>query len=217
MSSRTTTGLSTIFTYFTSLSEEQQEQMQLLAGLYQEWNSKINVISRKDIDSLYIKHVLHSLAIGKFIKFKAGSEILDLGCGGGFPGIPLAILFPEVDFHLVDGTGKKITVVHAVAEALGLTNVKAQHVRAEEIKDRKYDFVVTRAVATADKLLMWSRRLIKKKHNNPLPNGLIALKGGNPKDELGLLSKGEYADITPLKTWFDEPQFEDKYILYIQG
>ena len=217
MSTTIETELSTIFKYFPSLSETQKEQFQQLGGLYQEWNSKINVISRKDIDSLYLRHVLHSLAIAKFIHFKPGSEILDLGCGGGFPGIPLGIIFPEVNFHLVDGTGKKITVVNAVAESLKLKNIKGQQVRAEEIKGLKYDFVVTRAVATVDKLLMWSRRLIKQKHHNTLPNGLIALKGGNPKDELQLLPKGEYADITPLQTWFGEPLFEDKYLLYVQG
>ena len=164
--------------YFPKLSERQLERFEALLSLYSDWNSKINVISRKDIDNLYERHVLHSLAISRLIAFGPGSRILDLGTGGGFPGIPLAIFFPEVQFTLIDGTRKKIKVVEEVCQALGLTNVRAMQVRAEELKKERFDFVVSRAVAALDKLLPWCQRLLKREQQHSLPNGLICLKGG---------------------------------------
>lgn len=206
-----------ILKYFPNINEEQKRQFGMLGQLYFEWNEQINVISRKDIDNLYLHHVLHSLAIAKFIKFKPESSILDLGTGGGFPGIPLAILFPECNFLLVDSIGKKLKVVNEVAAALGLINVKTAHKRVEELKQVKFDFVVTRAVATVDKLFFWSRKSISGKHINALPNGIIALKGGNLKEEMKLLPKGEYYEITPLSEYFDEAYFLEKSLLYIQA
>ena len=205
-----------ILKYFPNLSETQVQQFQNLMPLYQEWNEKINVISRKDMEEFYLHHVLHSLAIAKYIEFKPESAILDLGTGGGFPGIPLAILYPECQFHLVDSVGKKIKVVHDVIERLGLENVTAQHVRAEELK-KKYDFVVTRAVAPAKQLLLWSKKLIDPKHKNIIPNGIIALKGGDLKEELKELGKGEYYEKNPIQDFFPEPYFQEKFVIYIQG
>jgi 16S rRNA (guanine527-N7)-methyltransferase len=204
-----------ILKYFPDLQGERLDQLTALEGMYQEWNAQINVISRKDIDQLYVHHVLHSLAIAKFINFKDGSKILDLGTGGGFPGIPLAIFFPEVEFTLVDGIGKKIKVVNEVAMALGLKNVKGIHGRAEELKE-KYDFVVTRAVAKVDMLLPWARKVLAKADRNIYPNGLIALKG-DVKEEIKLLPKYEYTETKHVFDYFQEPFFEEKYILYVQG
>ncbi len=204
-----------ILTYFPDISGVQKTQLAALDALYREWNEKINVISRKDIDNLYLHHVLHSLAIARFIQFRPGTKIIDLGTGGGFPGIPLAIIFPECSFTLADSIGKKITVVEAVAEALGLKNVKAVHGRVEEMKE-KYDFVVTRAVARVDKLLPWARRVLSKNQINLYPNGLIALKG-DLKEELALLPKFEYREVVPISKYFQEPYFEGKYLLYVQG
>ncbi len=206
-----------ILSYFPNLSEEQKRQFQSLQELYAEWNQQINVISRKDIENLYLHHVLHSLAIARYIQFKPGTDVLDLGAGGGFPGLPLAILFPETRFLLVDSIGKKLKVVNEVAAAIGLTNIETRHIRVEEIKDKKFDFVVTRAVATLDKLFYWSKKLIKTKHINALPNGIIALKGGNIREEIKLLPRGEYAEITPLSKYFKESFFEEKALVYIQG
>ncbi len=204
-----------ILKYFPDLSQEQIEQFKALEGLYTDWNQKINVISRKDIDQLYLRHVLHSLVIAKYITFKPEAKILDLGTGGGFPGIPLAILFPEVKFTLIDGTKKKILVVKEVAEALGLTNVDAQQMRAEELK-AKFDFVVTRAVAKLAKLLPWSRRLIDSKQQHAIPNGLIALKGGDIKSEIDELSNREYIETIAINDYFQEAVFEEKYVVYVQ-
>src|SRR5690606_15637433 len=162
------TGAEIIFTHFPHLTDLQKDQFELLGGLYREWNEKINVVSRKDIDALYTHHILHSLAIAKFIQFAPGSKVFDLGTGGGFPGIPLAIRFPETQFILADGTGKKIMVVNSIIESLGLQNARGIAQRAEEVKT-KFDFVVTRAVAKADKLLPWSRRIIHKNHKNTYP------------------------------------------------
>lgn len=202
--------------YFKNLKEDQIIQFEQLWDLYQDWNAKINVISRKDIDNLYTHHVLHSLAIAKYLNFTSGTSVLDLGCGGGFPGIPLAILFPHVKFHSIDGIKKKITVVNEVAGALGLQNLTAEQKRAEELK-AKYDFVIIRAVATVDKLMMWSRRLIHHNHRNAIPNGLIALKGGRVKEEAKMLPSNEYVELEAISKWFEEPFFEDKYIMYVQG
>lgn len=201
--------------YFPEVKGERLEQLTALGDLYREWNAQINVISRKDIDHLYLHHILHSLAIAKFTSFKEGSKILDLGTGGGFPGIPLAILFPEVSFTLVDGIGKKIKVVNEVANALGLKNVTGIHGRAEEMKE-KQDFVVTRAVAKVDKLLPWARRILAKSNKNIYPNGLIALKG-DVKEEIKLIPKYEYTETKHVFDFFQEPFFEEKYILYVQG
>lgn len=205
-----------ILALFPELTQTQIRQLEQLEPLYRKWNQKINVISRKDIDQLYPHHVLHSLLLAKVIAFKPQSQILDLGTGGGFPGIPLAVLFPEVQFTLIDGTRKKIGVVEKVAAALQLHNATAIHVRAEEHRG-KYDFVVSRAVASLDKLMHWSRRLIHLHHKHALPNGLLALKGGKVEDERKKLPGGEYVEIFPLSDWTDDPYFEQKYVVYIQA
>lgn len=203
--------------YFPDLNELQESQFSQLFDLYKDWNEKINVISRKDIDNLYLHHVLHSLAIAKYINIKPKTSIVDLGTGGGFPGIPLAILFPEVEFLLVDSIGKKIKVTEEVSTAIGLKNVKSIHGRVEEIKGQKFDFVVTRAVANMLQLVTWSRKLISPKHINIVPNGIIALKGGNIKEELKEIPRGEYYEVVPLKEYFDEEFFEEKVLVYFQG
>ena len=202
--------------YFSSdLTDHQRDQFAQLDQLYRDWNERVNIISRKDIDNLYPRHVLHSLAIAKYADFKPGTEIIDLGTGGGFPGVPLAIYFPQVRFRLIDGTGKKIRAVQGIIETLGLTNAVAQQVRAEDLR-AKVDFVVCRAVATMDKLVNWSRPLIKMDGHNALPNGLIALKGGNLTAELAELPKSNYVERVPFSAYFDEPIFEHKAIIYWQ-
>ena len=206
-----------ILKYFPKLTLEQQNQFAALLPLYTEWNEKINVVSRKDIENLNLHHVLHSLAIAKTTGFKEGSHILDLGTGGGFPGIPLAILYPSVSFLLVDSTAKKIRVVQEVATALGLKNVEAQHIRVEDIKGVQFDYVVTRAVTSLDQLFRWSRRLIKNKHINALPNGILALKGGNIREEVKALGKGQYVEITNISKFFEEEYFQKKVVAYVQG
>lgn len=203
--------------YFPKLSEEQLERFAKLDPLYRDWNSKINVISRKDIDHLYEHHVLHSLGMAKFIQFKPGTEVLDLGCGGGFPGIPLAIFFPDTHFVLSDSIGKKTRVAAAVAEELGLTNVEVVNSRGEEIK-RKFDFVVSRGVAELGQLLSWSRKNIKTKHINAIPNGLIAFKGLEPAaDEIRALGRKEYTDTVRLSKYFPTEFFSEKVLVYVQG
>lgn len=198
--------------YFNKLSEEQIQQFAKLKDLYRDWNAKINVISRKDIDNLYEHHVLHSLAIGKFIHFKPGTTLLDFGTGGGFPGIPLAILFPECKFKLIDGTGKKIMVATEVAKAIGLNNVNAVHLRGEEEKG-KFDFVVSRAVMPLPDLAKIVTKNISKKQSNALPNGIICLKGGDLQAEIKPYSN--IAEIAPIRNWFEEEWFKEKNILYI--
>jgi len=205
-----------IRSYFDQLTEKQTEQFTKLEPLYKEWNAQINVISRKDIDNLYERHVLHALSIAKVVSFRAGSKVIDLGTGGGFPGIPMAILFPDVEFILIDGTRKKLRVVEAVAEAIDLKNVQVKHVRAEECKDQA-DFVISRAVASLDKLLHWARPLLHQKQMNALPNGLIALKGGDIKKEIELIPRHEYTEIYSIKDYFDRAAFDKKYIVYVQG
>lgn len=202
--------------YFPDISQEQLDLFDQLPDLYSEWNSQINVISRKDIDQIVEHHILHSLAIAKFIKFVPGTKVFDLGTGGGFPGIPLAIMFPKTEFVLADGTGKKIKVVNAVIETLDLKNVKGIHARAEEHKG-KYDFVVSRAVAKIDQLVLWSRRLLTQEHKNLYPNGLIALKGGNIKEELKLLPKFEYSETKNIHDFFPLEYYKEKNIIYVQG
>ena len=200
-----------ILKYFTSLSSTQREQLGKLGTLYPEWNEKINVISRKDIDNLYPNHILHSLGIAKFYDFVPGSRVLDFGTGGGFPGIPLAILFPEVKFHLVDRIGKKLKVVEDIVEQLGLKNVTVQHGDIKEVKG-KFDFVVSRAVMPLNEMVPLLRKLIAKEMRNATPNGIICLKGGDLTSEL----KG-YKDVIVdnLSTCFSEPFFETKKVIYL--
>lgn len=199
--------------YFGDFNDVQLKQFAALQELYNDWNSKINVISRKDIDSLYEKHVLHSLAIAAVIEFKPGIEIIDIGTGGGFPGIPLAIYFPEVKFHLVDSIGKKLKVVENVAETIGLTNVTVQHTRAEEIKNRKFNFAVSRAVAPLKDLWRWSRPLIQRGHEHDLKNGLICLKGGDLAQEI--FESNLRPNIVNIETLFAEESFKDKFLLHV--
>ncbi len=201
-----------ILKYFPHLTPRQTEQFAALDGLYRDWNAKINVISRKDIDNLYLHHVLHSLAIARAISFKPGTRILDFGTGGGFPGIPLAILFPECSFRLIDGTGKKIKVATEVAQAIGLQNVETLHRRGEEEKDR-FDFVVSRAVMPLPDLVKIVRKNILRQSHNALPNGLIVLKGGNLTDELKPF--GKLVEVTPITTLFQEEWFDDKQVVYL--
>jgi len=207
-------GLNTITKYFSDFTDRQLDQFYQMEALYRDWNSKINVISRKDIDNLYTRHVLHSLSIAAFTTFSDGSRIMDLGTGGGFPGIPLAIFYPEVEFFLIDGTRKKIMVVTEIAEALGLTNVQARQVRAEEMRDQ-FDFVISRAVAPLDQLLLWSRPLIVKKERNAIPNGLIALKGGAVDKEIKSLPKGTYCEKESVYQYFPELEFQEKFLIYV--
>lgn len=196
--------------YFPNLTEIQEKQFEKLQELYLEWNEKINVISRKDMDALYEKHVLHSLGIAKIMQFSEGTKVLDIGTGGGFPGIPLAILFPETHFTLVDSIGKKITVVNAVAESLGLKNVVTFHERAENIKG-KFHFVVSRAVTQMPVFLRWLRGKFEKEQINTKHNGVLYLKGGDLGEEL----QGLKAEIIPLKNYFDEAFFETKKVVYL--
>jgi 16S rRNA (guanine527-N7)-methyltransferase len=202
-----------ILKYFSDFTEKQLQQFSALQTLYTDWNNKINVISRKDIDSLYLKHVLHSLAIATVIDFKPGTRIIDIGTGGGFPGVPLAIFFPEVQFHLVDSIGKKLKVVEAVKQELKLDNITTQHTRAEEIKDRQFDFVVTRAVAPLKDLWYWCNRMIAKKSSNSLLNGLISLKGGELAQEIS--ESGLRPKQISIEEIFPEEFFKEKYILHI--
>lgn len=201
-----------IFTHFPNLTDTQKTQFEKLFPLYQEWNEKINVISRKDIDQLYERHVLHSLAIAKFIQFKPGTKLLDLGTGGGFPGIPLAILFPECQFHLVDSIGKKIQVVLEVAKGIGLENVTAEHQRAEKVKG-EFDFVLSRAVAKTKSLFIWTHQKVSKKDKNDMENGLILLKGGDLKTEMKEFRRA-YKQVN-LRKYFREEFFETKKIIYV--
>ena len=197
---------------FPSLTATQIEQFQALLPLYKEWNDKINVISRKDIDNLYAHHVLHSLAIAQYIRWKPGTQILDFGTGGGFPGIPLAIMFPECNFKMIDGTGKKIKVVNAVAQAIGLKNVEAVHIRGEEEKG-KFDFVVSRAVMPLPDLVKIVRKNISTSQRNALPNGLICLKGGDLVAETQPFKNK--VQLTPISQWFDNEWFHDKHLIYL--
>ena len=200
--------------YFPHLSAKQIEQFTALDALYHDWNSKINVISRKDIDNLYEHHILHSLAIAKYITFREGTNVLDFGTGGGFPGIPLAIFFPEANFKLIDGTGKKVRVAQEVADAIGLENVLPAHLRGEEEKG-KFDFIVSRAVMPLPDLMKIVKKNIAPDQHNTLPNGVIVLKGGNLNDELKPYKK--IVDKTELSQWFDEEWFKEKYLIYVPG
>ncbi|MBF1425148.1 16S rRNA (guanine(527)-N(7))-methyltransferase RsmG [Prevotella histicola] len=198
--------------YFPQLSAKQIEQFTALNALYHDWNAKINVISRKDIDNLYEHHVLHSLAIAKRINFREGTNILDFGTGGGFPGIPLAIFFPEANFKLIDGTGKKVRVAQEVANAIGLENVLPAHLRGEEEKG-KFDFIVSRAVMPLPDLIKIVKKNIACDQHNVLPNGVIVLKGGNLEGEL--MPYKRIAEKTELSQWFEEDWFKEKYLIYV--
>jgi len=200
-----------VLKYFPDLSEVQINQFKALEGLYKDWNIKINVVSRKDIDELYLRHVLHSLGIAKVIQFKTGSNILDVGTGGGFPGIPLAILFPDCQFHLVDSIAKKLKVVNEVVEGLGLANVKTTHSRVEDLDDT-YDFIVSRAVAFMPTFVHWVKGKIAKKQRNDLKNGILYLKGGDLTEEL---QDYRTVQIFDLSTYFELPFFETKKIVYL--
>lgn len=201
-----------IFRHFPDLTDIQKEQFTQLGPLYADWNSKINVISRKDIDNLFLHHVLHSLSIAKYVGFKDNTQILDVGTGGGFPGIPLAILFPRCHFHLIDSIGKKVRVAQAVAEAIGLKNISFAHQNAKEEK-KLYDFVVSRAVMEADALVRLIQKNISRKGHNGIPNGLICLKGGELQKELSALHR--WHEVVALPTYFPEPYYETKKLLYI--
>ena len=198
--------------YFPALTDEQERQFAMLDALYRDWNAKINVISRKDIDNLYEHHVLHSLALAKALQFKAGTKVLDFGTGGGFPGIPMAILFPDVQFKLIDGTGKKIRVATEVAQAVGLKNVVAEHRRGEEEKG-KYDFVISRAVMPLPDLIKIVRKNISNKQQNAILNGIFVLKGGNIDSEIHQFRKT--AEVSDISLWFQEEWFKEKYVIYV--
>lgn len=200
--------------YFPDITAEQKQQFSYLLPLYQHWNSQINVISRRDVDELYERHVLHSLGIAKVMPFAPGTRVLDVGTGGGFPGIPLAILFPEAQFHLVDSIGKKIKVVEAVADALQLTNLTAAHTRAEQVPGR-FDFVVSRAVTQLKDFYPWIRGKFNKASHNALPNGLLYLKGGDLSQEI--TESGLKVHPYALKDYFSEEFFETKQVIYVKA
>ena len=204
--------MNTVNHYFPELTERQREQFDALATLYPEWNAKINVISRKDIDNLEVNHVLHSLALAKFVHFLPGTRVLDLGTGGGFPAIPLAIYYPEVTFHLVDRIGKKLRVAQDIATQLGLDNVTIQHGDVAEVKGN-YDFVVSRAVMPLDDMVPLVKRLIARESHNAVPNGLLCLKGGDLRDELKRYAKQVLVD--DIKNYFTEEYFDTKKIVYL--
>lgn len=207
---------SLIFEYFPDLSEKQKEQFLQLGNLYQDWNSKINVISRKDMDSFYLHHVLHSLAIGKLVPFKDFTEVMDAGTGGGFPGIPLAILFPKAKFFLVDSIGKKIKVVNEVVKSLGLTNVEAVQMRMEQV-DRTFDFIVSRAVTDLEAFTRWTFYKVHRQSFNRLPNGILYLKGMDIKDEINRVNKLKMTKIStyPVSKYFAGEYFQSKQIVHV--
>jgi len=198
--------------YFPNLTYNQKGQFQQLKPLYDKWNSQINVISRKDINQLYERHVLHSLSIAKFIAFEPGTKLMDLGCGGGFPGIPLAILFPEVSFIMIDSVGKKIKVVQEIADTTGLKNIQTHHMRAEKVKD-SFDFIITRAVAPMMDLVKWTRKKYIKEQRHSIENGIIALKGGDLGKELA--SWGNIMSLVHLSDYFEEDFFKTKKIIHV--
>ncbi len=203
-----------VFKYFSELTPEQKQQYQQLPDLYNFWNSQINVISRKDIDLLFERHVLHSLGIAKVMPFLPGERVLDVGTGGGFPGIPLAILFPETQFYLVDSIGKKIKVVNEVAKAIGLKNLKAEHIRAEQVAG-KFDFVISRAVTQLKDFYPWVKGKFNKESKNTLLNGILYLKGGDLENEIA--ESGLTVRQFQLKKYFEEEFFETKQVIYVKG
>ncbi len=204
--------MDSIIKYFPTITDEQRHQYEQLFELYKDWNSKINVISRKDIDKLYEHHVLHSLAIAKALRFKDGTKIMDFGCGGGFPGIPLAIMFPECQFKLIDGTGKKIRVCQEIASAIGLRNVVAEHLRGEDEKG-KFDFIVSRAVMPLPDMVKIVRKNVSKEQHNAMPNGIFCLKGGNLQSEIHPFKN--IVEQTDLSSFFNEEWFKEKHLIYL--
>lgn len=207
-------GIELILNYFSEITPQQRQQFEQLLPLYQHWNNQINVVSRKDIDTLYERHVLHSLGIAKVMAFVSGTQVLDVGTGGGFPGVPLAILFPETQFHLVDSIGKKIKVVQEVASALGLQNLTAAHTRAEQVQG-SFDFVVSRAVTQLKDFYPWIKNKFKKQSHNNLPNGLLYLKGGDLIQEIA--ESGLQVQRYYLKDYFSEEFFETKQVIYVKA
>jgi len=206
-------GIDVVLKYFDDFSPKQMQQLQMLGDLYKEWNEKINVISRKDVDELYLHHVLHSLTIATLMNFNPGTEIIDIGCGGGFPGVPMAIFFPDVKFYLVDSIAKKLKVVDGVCEATGISNITTRHSRVEDIKDRKFDFAISRAVAPLKELWKWSKPVLKKENRNDLPNGLICLKGGDLHQEI--FESGTRPKMMSVYDIFKEEYFKEKFLLYV--
>lgn len=204
--------MDSIIKYFPTITDEQRHQYEQLFELYKDWNSKINVISRKDIDNLYEHHVLHSLAIAKALRFKDGTKIMDFGCGGGFPGIPLAIMFPECQFKLIDGTGKKIRVCQEIASAIGLKNVVAEHLRGEDERG-KFDFIVSRAVMPLPDMVKIVRKNVSKEQHNAMPNGIFCLKGGNLQSEIHPFKN--IVEQTDLSSFFNEEWFKEKHLIYL--
>lgn len=204
--------MDSIIKYFPAITDEQRHQYEQLFELYKDWNSKINVISRKDIDNLYEHHVLHSLAIAKALRFKDGTKIMDFGCGGGFPGIPLAIMFPECQFKLIDGTGKKIRVCQEIASTIGLKNVVAEHLRGEDEKG-KFDFIVSRAVMPLPDMVKIVRKNVSKEQHNAMPNGIFCLKGGNLQSEIHPFKN--IVEQTDLSSFFNEEWFKEKHLIYL--
>ncbi|MBL6655619.1 MAG: 16S rRNA (guanine(527)-N(7))-methyltransferase RsmG [Flavobacteriaceae bacterium] len=198
--------------YFTELSSKQRAQISELERLYNDWNLKINVVSRKDIEQIYLRHVLHSMCIAKFISFKANSNVIDVGTGGGFPGIPLAILFPEVNFTLVDSIGKKLKVVEEVVSGLNLSNVKTIQSRAEDLTSGQFDFVVSRAVAYMPTFVHWTQHLLSKKNRHQIANGILYLKGGDLEEELSSFPKSQIYELTD---WIHEEEFQTKKLVYL--
>lgn len=199
--------------YFPQLSTLQLERLDYLGEFYREWNDKINLISRKDIDNLYENHILHSLSIAKVIQFQSFTHVLDVGTGGGFPGIPLAILFPKSRFHLIDSIQKKIKVVNALIEELELQNVKAEHKRVQQVHGKTYDFVVSRGVTKLPQLMEWTKKLVTKEHYNTLKNGLIVLKGGNLEEEIKAAKRR--VKVFPIKDFYDLDFYAEKYVLHV--
>lgn len=204
--------MDSIIKYFPTITDEQRHRYEQLFELYKDWNSKINVISRKDIDNLYEHHVLHSLAIAKALRFKDGTKIMDFGCGGGFPGIPLAIMFPECQFKLIDGTGKKIRVCQEIASAIGLKNVVAEHLRGEDERG-KFDFIVSRAVMPLPDMVKIVRKNVSKEQHNAMPNGIFCLKGGNLQSEIHPFKN--IVEQTDLSSFFNEEWFKEKHLIYL--
>lgn len=204
--------MDSIIKYFPAITDEQRHQYEQLFELYKDWNSKINVISRKDIDNLYEHHVLHSLAIAKALRFKDGTKIMDFGCGGGFPGIPLAIMFPKCQFKLIDGTGKKIRVCQEIASAIGLKNVVAEHLRGED-ETGKFDFIVSRAVMPLPDMVKIVRKNVSKEQHNAMPNGIFCLKGGNLQSEIHPFKN--IVEQTDLSSFFNEKWFKEKHLIYL--
>lgn len=207
-------GIEIIYKYFSNLTSQQKQYFEKLDALYQDWNQKINVVSRKDVELLYERHVLHSLGIAKVMGFKSMARVMDVGAGGGFPGIPLAILFPDTEFYLVDSIGKKIRVVNEVIEGLGLKNIKAEQVRMEQVDD-EFDFIINRAVAPLKTLLHWTRGKVYKSGNHDLDNGMLSLKGGDLTEEIKEANAKKKAKVFELKDYFEEEFFETKKVLYV--